>query len=210
MVCVRRAHKRRHAAAEVGAPSPEHDGTDNRRDPASPWLPESTRRRADLADLYDRHGGSVYRIAHHICGPIEAELVTISVFLALWRAPDTFASTPDELRTSVLAAAHREAVVRMRAKREHRGGTEEISPAEAERAALGDSGRTAGSPLSELPAAERQAIQLAFFGGRTCREIATFLHLSENVISSRIGLGMAHLRTLSTSGIGKPAPVERT
>jgi len=163
----------------------------------APLPGEPARGVGDLATAYGAHGPSVFQVALQICGPTEAEHVTATVFLALWRTPSAFATEPDRLRASLVAAAHLDAVTRVRSQREPVHGEAVISTADAEQAALAESGGEQRSQLSGLPEVERQVIQLAYFGGYTCREIATFLDLSEKVVIGNIRLGMAHFRALA-------------
>ena len=57
--------------------------------------------------------------------------------------------------------------------------------------------------VEQLSDAERQAIEMAYFGGHTYREVATILQLPEGTVKSRIRSGLSRLRTaLARSGIG--------
>jgi Sigma-70, region 4 len=64
--------------------------------------------------------------------------------------------------------------------------------------------------LMQLPAEQREVIELAFFGGLTHCEIAQFCHMPIGTVKSRIRLGMSHLRReLEKEGFGKTLSYKR-
>lgn len=156
-----------------------------------------------LAEVYRRHGGAVHALASRILGRgPQADDVAQEVFLDLWRRPERFDPSRGTLRTFLMTMAHARSVDVLRSEsarraREERSTREtatagydiehqawDLAVAEQVRAALGD-----------LPADERRAIELAYFGGHTYREVATILGEPEGTIKSRIRAGLRRLRS---------------
>jgi RNA polymerase sigma-70 factor (ECF subfamily) len=58
--------------------------------------------------------------------------------------------------------------------------------------------------LAELPPEQREAIQLAYFGGKTYREVAMELGIPEGTAKSRMRLGLARIAdVLEREGVGQ-------
>jgi RNA polymerase sigma-70 factor, ECF subfamily len=166
---------------------------------------------AALREVYRRHGPAVWGLARRVTNdPHEAEEVSQTVFLNLWRSPERFDPRRGALRSWLLAQAHGRAVdlVRSEAARRRRQNREaELAavPPSAEveaavhAAALADDVRRA---VDSLPPGEREAIMLAYFGGRTYRETANLLGQPEGTVKSRIRSGLVTLRrTLEAKGV---------
>jgi len=161
-----------------------------------------------LAEVYRRHGGAVYALARRVTGDdAQAEEVVQEVFLRLWHQPDRFDPDRGSLRSFLLAAAHGRAVDLLRANTSRRRREERDARATATAGydvehevwdlALADHVKAA---LAALPAEERRAIELAYFGGHTYREVAALLGQPEGTVKSRIRAGLRRLQT-SLAGV---------
>jgi RNA polymerase sigma-70 factor, ECF subfamily len=154
-----------------------------------------------LAETYRRHGGAVRALAQRVVGSdFLADEVTQDVFLRLWREPEQFDATRSGLRTYLVAIAHHRAVdlVRSEAARTARE-QRSAEPADttgydvehlAWDLAMAEQVRIA---LDRLPDGERDAIQLAYFEGRTYREVASLLGEPEGTVKSRIRAGLQRM-----------------
>ena len=168
---------------------------------------------AALAEAYRRHAGAVFGLARRLLNDqARAEDIVQEVFVRLWNQPDRFDPDRGSLRSYLLTNAHGRAIDLIRSdssrrKREEREAREISDQAnsgydishEVWDMALAGHVREALDALSE---GERQAIELAYFGGRTYREVADELGVAEGTIKSRIRSGLKRLRAeLSDAGI---------
>jgi RNA polymerase sigma-70 factor (ECF subfamily) len=155
-----------------------------------------------LAEAYRRHGGSVYALARRVTqDPAQAEEVTQDVFLRLWEQPERFDPSRGALRSYLLVQTHRRAVDRLRqdvARRQRQEREARLSPQPAPNVeehvselAMAEQVRGA---FSALEPNERQAIELAYFGGHTYREVARLLEQPEGTVKSRIRSGLRRMQ----------------
>jgi RNA polymerase sigma-70 factor (ECF subfamily) len=158
--------------------------------------------RLALGELYSRHAGPCFGLARRVLADRAlAEEVVQEVFLGLWRRPERFDAGRGSMRSFLFAQVHGRSVDLLRAESARRAREEreafrsptidvdleravaELTEAEAVRRAVAD--------LSE---GERAAIELAYFGGHTYREVAELLDLPEGTVKSRIRSGLLRLR----------------
>jgi RNA polymerase sigma-70 factor (ECF subfamily) len=169
-----------------------------------------------LAEAYRRHGGAVFGLARRLLHePGVAEDIVQEVFLRLWNTPERFDPERGSLRSYLLAQTHGRAVDRLRADLSRRD--REARDARAAATAGYDLERefldfTVAEAVREavagLPEEERRAIELAYFGGHSYREVAGVLGAPEGTIKSRIRTGLRRMRSaLSDAGVAT-GPVE--
>ncbi|MGI9647198.1 MAG: RNA polymerase sigma factor, partial [Acidimicrobiia bacterium] len=157
-----------------------------------------------LAEVYRRHGGPVFGLAKRLIhNPDLAEDVVQEVMLRLWNNPEKFDEARGTLRSYLLSHTHgrsvdlirSESARRIREERDARLAVEAGLSLEEEvwELAQADHVREA---LSQLNEGERQAIELAYFGGYTYQEVAGLLKTPEGTIKSRIRIGLQRLNGL--------------
>ncbi len=156
-----------------------------------------------LAEAYRRHAGAAFALARRLLADRQlAEEVLQEVFLRLWNNPDRFDPDRGSLRSFLLAQTHGRSVDllrsetsrRRREEREARETAEHGTDIEREVMDL-----TVAEQVQEvvagLPVDERKAIELAYFGGHTYRQVAVMLDQPEGTVKSRIRSGLRKMRT---------------
>jgi RNA polymerase sigma-70 factor, ECF subfamily len=161
--------------------------------------------------IFDRHSGAAFSLAYRMCGRrAMAEDVVQDAFLALWRSGARYDRRRGSVRTWVLGVVHNRAIDAFRrgVVRESRdvpdeGVAERLAGPERteEEVARRDEAKHVREVLDELPAEQRQVIELAYFGGFTHTEISEMLTLPAGTVKGRMRLGLTKLRM----ALGDPA-----
>src|SRR3954464_12507377 len=156
-----------------------------------------------LAELYDRFGRVAYGLALRILRDEKlAEDAVQEGFLAAWRNADRFIPERAKASTWLLTLVHRRSVDLVR--REDRRRAEPLDeayepPADASAehdAWLRFERERVQEALRRLPDQQREAIELAYYGGFTQTELAERLGQPVGTIKSRMFTGLARLREL--------------
>ncbi|MFN2525124.1 MAG: sigma-70 family RNA polymerase sigma factor [Actinomycetota bacterium] len=156
-----------------------------------------------LREVVETYGGMVNGMARKVLAdPSLAEEVAQDTFLALWRRPGAFDPARGSLKTFLASIARNKAIDLVRkeesAKRAKDALLHEFSPgADIMRFESDVEERSkVVSVLSGLSQSQRHAIVLAYYGGRTYREVADELRVPEGTIKTRMRDGLAKLRRM--------------
>jgi RNA polymerase sigma-70 factor (ECF subfamily) len=155
-----------------------------------------------LTEVWQRHGPVVFGHARRLTRDASiAEDIAQEVFVAFWTNPDRFDPERGSLRAYLGVHARRRAIDRLRqdtrrSNREQRhyslNASGECAPdAIEEQAEMSGAVREA---ISRLPQEQREAVELAYFGGLTHCEIARRLGIPEGTAKSRLRLAQTKLR----------------
>lgn len=171
-----------------------------------------------LAELYDRVGRVAYGLAFRVLRDDRlAEDAVQEAFLGVWRTAAGFRAERAKASTWILTLVHRRAVDLVRREERRRADplddeTRDAATSEsAEDAAwLGFERERVQEALRQLPDAQREAIELAYYGGYSQSELAERLGMPLGTIKSRMFAGLARLRELLDDrveeGSWKPEP----
>jgi RNA polymerase sigma-70 factor (ECF subfamily) len=158
-----------------------------------------------LDALYERYKTMAYGIARRITGDDSlAEDVVQEAFLGAWRSADRYVTGRGSVKTWLLSIVHHRAIDAVRRRRPASELPEEAEGMRTpEPLTLPDvwgevSGRLDASAvqaaLAALPALQRQALELAYFGGLSQTEMATQLGVPLGTVKSRVRLALVSMR----------------
>ena len=155
-----------------------------------------------LAELYDRFGGVAYRLAARVVrDPALAQDAVQDAFLAVWRTAAGFDARRGNASTWLLTLVHRRAVDLVRREERRRADPIDDLPvasgdATDETAEVRDERRRVQHALAQLGPDQRQALELAYYGGLTQSELAERLGVPLGTVKSRMFAGLSKLREL--------------
>jgi RNA polymerase sigma-70 factor (ECF subfamily) len=163
-------------------------------------------REGALAEAFRRHAGAILALARRVLTDESlAEDVVQEVFLHLWNSPHKFDPERGSMRAYLLALAHGRSVdlLRLETSRRRREERDARMTADGDYdiehevwdLSLADRVKEAMNVLTEE---ERRAIELAYFGGHTYREVASLLEQPEGTVKSRIRTGLKRMRSILT------------
>ena len=165
----------------------------------------AARDRQALAELYDQVAGVLFSTATRILGDAhEAEEVVQDVFVQIWEKAATFDARLGSPIHWTLRIARNRAIDRLRSRQRRTRLVEQLQVNAAVEATTQTAPVLASlgpeelmvirSAVQGLPTDQRQAIEMAFFGGLTHQEIAESLKEPLGTVKARIRRGMLKLR----------------
>ena len=153
-----------------------------------------------LAELYDRYGGPAYRLALRVLRDATlAQDAVQDAFLTAWRTAPSFDPRRGGVSSWLLTLVHRRAVDVVRREDRRRAVPLDDAPVAAgdatdETAETRELRRTVQTALEKLTPPEREALELAYYGGLSQSEIAEKLDIPLGTVKSRMFAGLARLR----------------
>lgn len=156
-----------------------------------------------MGELYDLYSSLVYSVALRVLGdPAAAEDVLQEVFMQVWRNPEAFDSARGSLPAWLAVITRNRAIDFLRRRRPEAEWSDAIVSIDPEFASDAERGRVVEKIrdiLKGLPAAQRSALEMAFFEGLTHAEIAQKIGDPLGTVKTRIRTGLLALRkALST------------
>jgi RNA polymerase sigma-70 factor, ECF subfamily len=158
-----------------------------------------------LGIVYDRYGAVVYRLAlRMLANPAEAEDLTQEVFLAFWRGIDKYNPDRGTLLVFLLTITRSRALNRLKQQHSqqnlHQRFGNYLPPADShpgmESVALNELSERMRAALQQLPAAQKQVLEMGYYQGKSQSEIARELVLPLGTVKTRSRQGLLKLRQL--------------
>ncbi|MBW3620961.1 MAG: ECF RNA polymerase sigma factor SigK [Actinobacteria bacterium] len=159
-----------------------------------------------FSQLYDRLSGNLYGVVRRVLrDPARSEEVAQEVLLEIWRTAARYDPTRARVRTWATVMAHRRAIDRVRYEQAARDRDHHVAHRDrvtafdevAETVEARVEHEHIRECLARLTDLQRQAIVLAYFDGRTYREVAALLEVPLGTVKSRIRDGLLRLRTVA-------------
>lgn len=158
-----------------------------------------------LGEVFDHFAPAVLGAALRVLGDeAAAQDVVQDVFVELWSRPGRYDPAVGTLHAYLVVLARHRAVDLVRSElrrvarqeRSHRLAPGEPSPSPCEEVMAGQAATAVRAALRLLPDSQRVIVELAYFGGLTCREAAKAAGIPEGTAKSRLRLALAKLETM--------------
>lgn len=166
--------------------------------------------------MYDRFGGLAFTLAHRIVrDPGIAEDVVQESFLAVWRNSAQFDARRGTIQAWLCQVVRNRAIDRLRGvsgRQRYDQPLDSLAPlvscSDVESDVIQhDQSRTVKSAVAALPRAQREVIELAYYGGHTQTEIAGLTAVPLGTVKGRTRSAMRSLAT-ALGSLRDPLPAE--
>lgn len=158
---------------------------------------------AAFARLYDQVAPRVHGLVRRVVrDPAQAEEVTQEVLVEVWRTATRFDAARGSAIGWMLTIAHRRAVDRVRSEQASADRMVKVAASSvdtpydqvADEASRRMEQQQVRECLDDLTPLQRQAITLAYYDGRTYREVADLLSIALPTVKTRMRDGLIRLR----------------
>ena len=155
-----------------------------------------------LAELYDRYGRTAFGLALRVLRDEKlAEDAVQEAFISVWRTAARFVPERGKASTWILTLVHRRAVDAVRREQRRRAdsldrASEPLGSGADEDAWLRLQRERVQEALRQLPDVQREALELAYYGGFSQSQLAERLGQPLGTIKSRMFAGLARMREL--------------
>lgn len=160
-----------------------------------------------LREIVDSYKAPVYGMARRILIDAGlAEEVAQDTFLALWRRPGSFDPGRGSIQAFLMGVARNKAIDAVRREETRRRASadliaeQDVASEVASATEAIDERQRVMTALAHLTASQKEAVVLAYYGGRTYREVAEELGVPEGTAKTRLRDGLGKLRELLVRG----------
>jgi RNA polymerase sigma-70 factor (ECF subfamily) len=156
--------------------------------------------------LFHRYAPTAMALARRVLRrPTLAEETVQEAFLFVWKAPERFDPERGSLRAWLMSVVHHRAIDLVRREEaQHRRSLESVSDPQLEQddpgvgvveeVSLAQTRLEVRRALEDLPPAQRQVVELMYFGGYSQTQIADSMDIPLGTVKSRAMLGMRRMR----------------
>lgn len=158
-----------------------------------------------LAELYDRYGRLAYSVALRVLNdPGRAEDAVQESFLKLWNNAGLFDASRGSLRGWLISTVRNRSIDYLRGRAGHERDERGLDPSVESAGSSSDPWREVSESLersavreaiTHLPVEQRHAVELAYFGGYSGREIADMTRVPLSTVKGRMRLALEKLNS---------------
>lgn len=163
-----------------------------------------------LVALYDEYGRLAFSLAYRVLqDATAAEEVVQDAFERVWNNAARFDASRGKVRSWLMSIVHNRSIDFVRSRQRRQETPLDYAPVDRQHSEPDVSvavlqtltGEEVRRAVQQLPAEQRQAIELAYFRGLTQHEIAAQTVTPLGTVKSRMRLGLRHLYSLLSTDV---------